>query len=713
MSFVPKMTRRRLLIGGAAVVGGALILGFYISGRNDGLAYAEAAADDESVLNAWVKISADGMITVAVPQVEMGQGVQTSLPMLLAEELDADWNDVRSEQAPVTKVYANIGVILRALDESEGWRVDTGRWAAKTFGGMLGVQITAGSSSIRNAWEPMRLAGAAAREMLIQAAAERLDVPAASLVTRRSEVIHEASGRRSSYGELAAAAVKFDPPDEPRLKTPDQFTIIGKPIPRLDIPAKVDGTAKFGIDVRLPGMLYATLKVCPVFGGTIASFYARGALAMPGVVKVLEVPDGVAVVADSYWHARTALEKVAVQWDEGEFATQDSAAILESFMYSINGDDGEVYRDTGDSAAALATADRVVEATYTAPLLAHACMDPMNATAQVSGGKCNIWMPNQSPSLVKWIASNVADLDGDDVTVHTTLLGGGFGRRAETDLVAQVVAIAKALDGRPVQLLWSREEDVQHDIYRPAAAIHYKGALDAEGRPTAWTSRSASQSMAQSFFARILSWWPTSSRDDASTDGNADHNYDIPNQLVEHVIHDLPVPVGFWRSIGASYNAFFKESFVDELAHAAGQDPYRFRRSLLDAQPRERAVLDAAAEISGWGQRQLPQGWGRGIALHKYAATIVAEVSVGNGGELRVHQVYCVVDPGVVVNPDTIVAQMQSAIVYGLSAALYGEITLRGGRVEQENFSTTTSYGSPICRVSRSRSRRVGGRSGA
>jgi len=692
----PKRPSRRQFLVAGGLAGGGLFVGYiaYLLRDRDRLARVPAFVrnDKEFALNAWVKIVPDGSVVVAVPHQEMGQGIHTGLATLLAEELDADWSRVRVEEAPLDKIYGNyvmLGDGLPVGPEDSGILATTLRWVGFKVGEGLGLLATGGSTSMRNAWEPMRLAGASARELLLATAAKKWRVPAAECATQTGFVLHVASGRRFGYGELASEAAQLPPPAAPRLKEAKDYRLIGKPLPRLDAPAKVNGTAQFGIDVRLPDMLYAALAQCPVFGGALKSYDEAKIRALPGVKAVVPLGNAVAVVADSWWRAHQALANLPVVWDEGANAGLDSKAIFAQYGRDIESGATTEYRAEGEVWPAMARAAQTVEARYSVPLLAHATMEPMNCTALLKDGRCEVWAPNQSPSLVQLAAARSAGIDSDKVVVHTTLLGGGFGRRVETDFVAQAVSIAKALPGKPVKLLWSREEDMQHDMYRPAVISKFRAGLDPAGRPLAWWNRIAGPSVTRSFMDRTL---PAAAMDfppdKANADGAAEIPYAFPNLLVEHALSKTPVPIGFWRSVGHSYNAFFTECFVDELALAAKQDPYQFRRSLLGAKPRLLKVLDTVATKAGWG-RPLGIGMGRGIALHASFRSVVAqvaEVSLEATGEVKVHRVVCAIDCGLAVNPDIVVAQMESAIIFGLTAALFGEITLSKGRVEQSNF---------------------------
>ncbi|MES2088361.1 MAG: xanthine dehydrogenase family protein molybdopterin-binding subunit [Pseudomonadota bacterium] len=686
------LTRRHFLIAGAAATGGLLVgCGAPTASERLGHAGDLPVEGGQVSLNGWVKIAPDGQVTVAVPRAEMGQGVLTALPMLLIEELEARWEDVHVEHAPVAQIYANQALLLNVLPfgaDDDGLLARMARASIQRVGYALHLQVTGGSSSVRDAWHPLRLAGATARAMLVQAAAQRWKVEASACRVEAGQVLHPTTGARLGFGELVHEAAKLTPPEHVPLKDPATYTLIGKPIARKDIPAKLNGSAVFGVDVRVPDMLYAAILQPPVFGASVVSVDAVAASQMRGVHKVLQIPAGVVVVvANSWWRAQQALASVKVQFSATPNDNVTSADIARQFRQALDQESGFAFINKGDAAEALKAPAKVVEAVYWAPYLAHAAMEPINCTAQVQQGRVEVWVSTQSPSLAKWRAAQIAGVDTDQVTLHLPLLGGGFGRRLEIDMVEQAVAIAMQLEGRPVKLLWSREEDTQHDMYRPAALSAFRAALDDKGRVTAWHNRVAAQSVGYDALKRLLPWAAADTPDKNQIEGAFDIPYAFDNIEVRQVRTKGHVPVGSWRSVGHSYNAFFTESFVDELAHACGQDPYAYRRSLLTAHPRHRAVLELAATKAGWGQA-LPAGRARGIALHESFGSIcaqVAEVSVVNQ-TVKVHRVVCAIDCGVVVNPDTVVAQMQGSIVFGLSSALFGEITVAAGRVEQSSF---------------------------
>ncbi len=692
MSGVKSKSRRKFLLAGAILSGGGLMIGYNILGRQDKLGSGAllATGKDEIALNGWVKIAADGTVTIAVPRSEMGQGVYTALPMLLAEELDADWAKVKVEQAPVAKMYANAALFQNLLPfhpDDDGFLARSGRASIEKIGFALGLQVTGGSSSVRDAWLPMRTAGATARAMLIEAAAKKWNVPPTVCVTKNGEVLHPTGNRKAGYGELIqdAAAIK---PNIVKLKDPATFTLIGKPIARTDIADKVNGKAQFGIDTRVPGMMYAAVKQSPVIGGTLKSSFAELSKNISNNNELYIIPHGVVVVSNSWWRAKKNLEALKIEWNEGANATLDSTAISKQLAADVEKTSASGFRNVGDAETILKSAAKKIDAIYEVPFLAHAAMEPVNCTAQVKDGKCEVWVPTQVPSLAQWKASKAARVSSDNTIIHTTLLGGGFGRRLEIDMIEQAVHIAKQLNGRAVQMIWTREEDMQHDMYRPTAMSKFSGAIDDKGQIAAWSNRVAAPSVGFDTMQRLMGSMAMDMPDKNHIEGAFDQPYEIANIKIEQVRSKIPVPVGSWRSVGHSYNAFFVESFIDEMAHAAGKDPYEFRKSLLQNHPRHRAVLDLAASQAGWGQ-PLAASSARGIALHESFAAIcaqVAEVSIDKDNNIRVNRVVCAIDCGTVVNPAIVTQQMESAIIFGLTAALYGEITIKNGRVEQSNF---------------------------
>jgi len=577
--------------------------------------------------------------------------------MLVAEELEVDLSQVQTEQAPPSE----------ALYRNQ----------------LIGMQMTGGSTSIRAFYEPLRRAGATAREMLVAAAAATWSVDANTCRAEKGSVIHTPTGRRVDYGALADKAATMPVPKDVALKEPKDFKLIGTPAKRLDTPDKVNGKTVYGIDVKVPGMKVGTLAICPVFGGKLKSVDDSKALAVKDVRQVVRVSDAVAVIAAHMGAAKKGLAALAIEWDEGPNAKLSTADIIADMAKASEADGATVRRD-GDVAKAIASAEQKLEAIYQVPFLAHTTMEPVNCTVDVRKDACEIWVGIQVMSLSQAIAAELTGLPPEKVTVHNHMLGGGFGRRLEVDFIAKAVEIAKQVEG-PVKLIWSREEDIQHDMYRPYFYDRLHAGLDANGMPVAWSHRICGSSVA----ARYAPPFFKDGYDFDTVDGAKELPYSIPNVLVEYVRHEPPgIPTAWWRSVGPSHNIFVVESFIDELAAAAKKDPVDYRRALLDKSPRALAVLNLAAEKAGWG-KPLPKGSGRGVAVQTVFGSFmaqVAEVEVGKDGEVDVKRVTCAVDCGIAINPNTIEAQVQSAIVYGLSAALFDEITLRGGRVEQSNF---------------------------
>ena len=648
-------TRRDFLkTGGTA----ALVIGFALpAAAGRALAAGPAAAFSPS---AFLRITPDDRVTVVCGSAEMGQGVLTAIPMLLAEELDADWSKVSVEQAPADKAFANP---------------------------MFGTQATGGSTTVRAHWEPMRKAGAAARAMLVAAAAERWRLDAASLRTERGQVIAP-NGQRLRYGALVAAAAKQAVPADPPLKDAKDFKLLGQPLKRLDTPAKVNGSAKYGIDAQVPGLLVAVMARAPLPDAKVASLNDSRAKAVKGVQQVITIPSGVAVLATGYWAAKKGRDALEIRWDAGASAGLSSAQVSTMLTEGADAADA-VALDKGNLRDAAANSAASVDALYEVPYLAHACMEPMNCTAWVRGqgddATVEIWAGTQSQGPAQGILASVAQATPAKVKVNTTMLGGGFGRRFAPDFAIDATLLSK-ISGKPVKLIYSREDDMAAGFYRPASVARFAGALDAQGRPTMLKVGVGSPSItAASGFMKL----PDSGVDEFALEGIADHPYDIANQRIAYGRREPGPKVWFWRSVGHSQNIFFIEGFIDELAAAAKQDPFEFRRGLLSQQPRYKGVLEAAADKAGWG-KPLPAGVFRGIAVAQsfgsYVAE-VAEVSVGADGVPKVHRVVAAVDCGMTVNPEIIRRQIEGAIVYGLSAALYGRITLKDGKVEQGNFN--------------------------
>ncbi|MGX1197937.1 molybdopterin cofactor-binding domain-containing protein [Parvibaculum sp. MBR-TMA-1.3b-4.2] len=671
-----KPTRRQMLVGGG-LAGGALLIGVSMSGpsRRE-RENAIAAEGGEKFVTTWLKISPDNITTVYVPHSDMGQGPITALAMMAADEMDADWNLVRAEQAPAEPEFAN---------ESLGLFITKGQTAPDMLAGaaetlwynvakFMSMQITGGSMAVRYTGQHgMRIAGAAAKEMLVKAAAARWNCAASDCEVRDSVVYLKGKNRSATFGELAVEAAEYSPSATPTFKTPDQYRIVGRPTKRFDVPGKVDGSGTYGIDARPEGMLYAALRQSPVFGGKLKRYDATEVLKRRGMKKVVELPVGVAVIADNFWRAKQAAAALDIEFDDGGNGGISSASIFEGHEKALQGDSTEDV-EKGDAEGALKNAAKVVEAAYRVPYLAHATMEPMNCTVWVHDGKAEVWVGTQDPLGTRARVADMTGIDYDNVKVHPLLLGGGFGRRipyrsgfsefpSEIDYAS---LIAKEVDA-PVKLVYTREDDMQHDAYRIAVANTMKAGLDADGNPVAWLNRYVYK----------------------DEPAEAPHiPYAVENQSIRYVDNPTPVPRGPWRSVAHTQHTFFNESFMDELAHEAGKDPYEFRMALLKDKPRHRAVLQLAAEKAGLG-KPLPEGRVHGIAVQQSFSTIVAEVlevSLDEDNRPRVHKVTCAVDCGRVINPDTAEAQVQSAVIYGLTAALYGQITIEGGAVTQGNF---------------------------
>ena len=668
-----KWTRRAFITTGV-LAGGAVIVGVAIRPGNRNAKLAQlVAGSDEALVHVWAKIAADNTVTAIVPHAEMGQGVHTTLAMMLAEEMDANWDDVRVEEAPAHPEYANYALAKGfTLGDAAfpDFLVDTidGVFLATTK--YLTLQITGGSTSVANTgMVGLRVAGAAVRATLLQAAAATWQVDENELAAEKGRIIHRDSDRSAPFAEFASAAAELDAPANPVLKSESEFSLLGTSVPRLDIPAKVDGTAMFGIDAELPGMKYATVKTAPVFGATVAGIDEATIQDLPGVRKIVDLGDAVGIIADGYWQAKRAADRLQIEWSASgnESVSQDD--IFAQFASAMDDANSEGTNETdlqrGDALPLLEAADQLVEAEYRVPFLAHAPMEPMNCTAWLHDGRCELWLGTQNPLGFAAEVAEVLDTDLDNVIVHNLYLGGGFGRRAFAEYALQAARLAAEVP-YPVKLIWSREEDIQHDHYRQAGISRFRAALADDGTPSAWLNQYGEK------------------HDPAE----APHiPYDIDHQLIHYAPSRSHVPWGFWRSVDHSLHAFFTESFIDELAIAAGKDPFEYRRDLLASQPRFRNLLDLVAEKAEWGS-PLPNNFGRGIAIHRSFGTIVAqvvEVEVA-AGNVRAHRVVCGVDCGFAMHPDGLKAQMESGIVFGLTAALYGEISITNGRVAQSNF---------------------------
>ncbi len=698
-----KVSRRGLLLG-AAGVAGLLLVGWGVMPPRSRQGKPELwrVGEGEVALNGWIKVLADGSVALAMPRSEMGQGVHTALAMLVAEEMDLPLARVQVVQAGADKIYGNVAMFVASLPFhpklSEGgeppFKVRAAEWLVAKVARELGINATGGSSSVADAWEPVRAAAATARAALLGAAAAQWKLPVAELVVVEG-VIRHPSGAQAHFGELARAA-SATPPGVVTLKSSQQFKLLGRSAPRLDVPSKVDGSAVFGMDVRLPGMLFAAIRMCPVLGGAPGAFDANTALRLPGVVRVVSVPSyagstaGVAVVASSYWQAQQAVRALAIEWRSPVGPLADSRAIAAQLRQAVETDAGFEFYSQGDVAGAERSSSKVVEAVYEAPYLAHATLEPMNCTAQVDAAGVKLWVPTQVPQMATALAARVAGVPQDKVAVTVTQLGGGFGRRLEVDVVGQAVRIAMECGGRPLQLIWSREEDFTHDFYRPMQVAKLRAALNEQGEVQSLSVVSAGDAITPRWLARGLPALagPVDTPDKTAAEGLFDQAYGVPHQFMRHVATRHAVPVGFWRSVGHSHNAFFMESFVDELAAAAGADAVEFRRGLLARAPRHLAVLNLAAEESGWG-KALPPGRARGVAMHESFGSIVAqvaEVSVREG-RLQVHRVTCAIDCGQAINTDTIAQQMEGSVLFALSAALFGGVSIDEGTVKGGNFN--------------------------
>ena len=658
-----KMSRRSFLLRSATVSGGLLLevtLPAYSSAETGTQTAAAESSSNGPEVTAWVLVNPDDSVIIRVARVEMGQGSFTGLPMLVAEELGCDWSKIQAE-------YASTSEHLRRN---------------RIFGTML----TGGSRSIRDSHEYLRQAGAAARIMLTTAAAQQWGVPVSECMAANSLITHTPTKRQLRYGAVAAEAAKLDIPQDPPLKDPKDWTVLGQPAERFDIPDKVTGKTQFAIDTKLPGMLYASIAHCPVFGGRLKSVNADKVNKMRGVVKVVPLEDAVAVVAEeSWWNAHQAVRELSIEWDFGENANVSSDSIMEFLREGINLKKAPVSRDEGDVETAFAAAAKTVEAEYYAPYLEHATMEPQNCTVLYTDDRVDVWAPSQNSEATAAVTAETAQVPIAKVEVHKVHLGGGFGRRGLfIEFVRQAVRIAKTMPGKPLKLIWSREEDIQHGRYRPVALVRMKAALDASGEPTAWSVRQADQSI----FSAIRPSLIKDGVDVVNVRTFADAPYAFPNIHMEYAMRNTHVPPGPWRAVAHTHNPYFRESFIDELAHAAGQEPYQFRRKLLAQAPKDLAILDAVAKAADW-EKSLPEGVHRGIAVQdaygSYTAAVI-EASVNAEGVLKVHRVVVGIDCGYVANPDSVRAQVEGSVVFGLTAALYGEITIKDGRVEQSNF---------------------------
>ncbi len=648
---------RRKFLKQSAAIGGGLTLGLHVP---DALAQNPGSGSALAEINAWVVVRPDDTVIIRYARSEMGQGSMTSAPMLVAEELECDWKNVRIE-------YASANESVRRK---------------RPWGDMAAV----GSRTIRNSQEYLRKGGATAREMLIAAAAQKWSVAAAECVAANGVITHTPSGKKTSFGTVANDAARLEPPKEVQLKDPKNWKLIGKSMRRFDIPDTVMGTQRYGIDTQLPGMVYAAIAQCPVFGGKVKSFDAAKVQGRRGIIKVLPMESFVAVVADNWWRAKEALKDVSIEWEVGANGNVSSASLMEFYRGGLNAQtDIAVARRDGDVDQGFASAAKVIEAEYFTPYLAHSTLEPMVCTALIKDGRVDVWTSTQNAEASLATAAATAGVPLENVEVHRVQLGGGFGRRGGAqDFVRQGVAIAKAMEGTPVKMLWTREEDTQHDFYRPASLIRMKAGLDASGNPVAWYSRVSSTSIIATLPRLPL-------KDGVDPQAVASLNdlpHAIPNVRIEYAQRNANVPVGFWRTVGHSQNPYVRECFMDELASAAGKDPLEYRRALLQKSPKDLGILEMVAKVADWG-RPLPAGVFRGIAeTEGYGSytSAVAELSVNGKGEVKIHRLVLGIDPGYAVNPDNILAQMQGSAVFMLTAMFWGEITIKDGRVEQSNF---------------------------
>ena len=670
-------TRRMVLLGGLGTAG-ALVVGYALwpSHRLE-RANALAAGPGERFINNWIKIASDDTVTVVVPHCDMGTGIFTALPQMAAEELDADWSKVKVETAPPDKIFANgpLGegfiLVMNGMDRESfpAFLRGTVDNTFRTVAGFMDLQVTGGSSAVRGTGVfGMRIAGAAAREMLVKAAAARWGVDQASCATKSNRVLHTASGRSFGYGELVADAATYSPSANPPLKPRSQYTLVGKPIQRVDIPKKVNGATNYGIDVTLPDMLYAAVRISPVFGEKLSSVDERDVLSRRGVKKVVKLDDAVVVVADRFWRARDAADALAPVFETGANNSVTSARLADRRLSALKGSDLKTDKTVGNGADGSDGA-RVIDATYTVPYLAHATMEPMNATALFKDGTLEVWSGTQDGLGARAFIAKTAKLPMEKVTFHLLSLGGGFGRRLPGyfNFLEHAVRTAMAMPGTPVKLIYTREQDMQHDYYRPNVTSRLRAVVDGSGLPTTWVNDYTTDSGANSE-AHIV--------------------YGVANQSYRTAKVETHIPTGPWRSVEASWHGFFVESFIDELAHSVKKDPLEYRRALLAHAPRHLATLNLAAEKAGWGS-PVPAGKGRGIAMFESFGTVVAhvaDVTVGSDGTLKVDRIVSAVDAGMTVNPDGLKAQIEGAIVYGLTAALNGEITIDKGAVVQANF---------------------------
>lgn len=676
---LPKINRRRLLIGAAATVG--LAIGYVVWPRNPKLNLAARA--DETILSGWLKIGSDGRIVVIVPQAEMGQGVLTSLSMIVAEELGARWDSISVEPAPLHPIYANKVVADEGLELLPKALRGIAGWVAHEVIERNAVQLTGGSTSVRAFYAPLRLAAATARDLLRKAAARQWGVDWKDCVAAEGLVTFR--DKNASFAALSAKALEEDAESNPVYKDRTAYAIVGKNVPRLDIPAKTDGSAGFGMDVRLPGMVYAAVKAGPVSDGLLMDVEDRTIRGVRGIHGIVKGKTWFAVVADRYWQAKTAMDSLKPDFNFRSSQQVDTNWAMGNIRDALTKGDAHIYESEGDALAVIASSKNKLVAEYDVPYLAHAALEPMNATARENvDGSVEIWGPVQSISLVTWSVAKALDISTEKIRVYPTLIGGGFGIKVETEACIQAAICARSIR-KPVQVIWSREEDFKQDKYRPAAMGRMAGSLDGKGKIAAWHCRIAGQSATGSVTDRYFPSYSSHEPDIASVQGAIKMPYDIPARQISHAMVKLPISVGFWRSVGHSYTAFFIESFIDELAHKAGSDPAAYRLAMLTKSPRHARVLKECIENAG----PKVEGRGRGYALHESFGSIVAlaaDVSVGSSGEADVKRIVCTVDCGSMIHPDTVVGQMEGGILFGLSAALFGKVEFDQGLAKVENF---------------------------
>jgi len=699
------LKRRTFLLGSVGVAAGALVVGWSALPPRQRLVASDplAARPGETALNGYVKIAADNTVTVMMCRAEMGQGVHTGLAMLVAEEMDADWRDIRVANAPLDGIYNNVESVVGDLPfrpDDDSVVKELTVWLARKLARDFGTTMTGGSTTLNDLWDPMREAGACARAMLVGAAAQRWSVKADECRVEKGKVLHGA-GHVASFGALAVAAAQQPLPRKTVLKEREKFRLIGKPLPRLEAQSKMDGSAQFGIDVKPDGLLYASIAMCPTPGGTVRAFDGSVAAAMPGVYRVFHVDaynggtGGVAVIANDMFLAMNALDVLKIHWNDGPTKGLNNAEVEQRLSHALDDGDGHAWYRHGDVDKALSRAAQKITGEYYAPYLAHAALEPVNCTAQVKDGKATVWAATQVPAVARMHVARLLGVSTDRVDLQQQLIGGAFGRRLEVDFIAQAVAIAREAEGHPVQTLWTRPQDMRHDFYRPACLSRFKAGIDDNGQLVAWHNTSVSQSVVSRWLQRNYGIPDLGLNIDKTvSEGAFDQPYEMPNVWIGQRTIELPMPVGFMRSVGHSHQAFFVESFIDEVALAARKDPVAFRANLLTQHPRHLAVLRKAADMSHW---HTPHVWtengvrhARGVALHEAFGSIVAQVadvSMEAGNAFKVNRVYCAIDCGLPVNPNLIRQQVEGGIIFGLSAALKEEITLQDGAVVQALYS--------------------------